>query len=488
VGFYYKHFIFFVLFFIVGVTVYYLIANQHIFASISDVMNVSYSQGTYHLPMTINSNSSVNIADTVNNRVVSPRQDYDLFHYVVFSREGIYADKLHVEVNLPQPIENIEELKPRIYAVHGVGEANYYLHSPQKIIFEAYDLIPTSTFTIELSLPKGYVSPQWYKSFLYQIGQLSIYFWILISFIPLTITFVVLFYLYHKTSYAWTSMKMKNVLSKKPDDLNAAEASIIINNKITSRSIASIFFNLAYRGKIQIVDRGEYFSFLKISSNYSDLNSYERLLLDKVFSDGSRRSTIEDLDIRISHHVFSKKIAEVYVQIYESLFKKGYFISNPNKYQSGYIRFGYAMFFLGILGFTLWVIYFSSLPYFLLIWFSLVVASMFVVKIAPKTPILTKYGLEQSKKWHAYRNFLRDKKTFEYSYNTQRIYEENLSYAIAFGCEVEWTKRFIRHSFRLPNWFITHKQTVLIEDVLNEIIPFVYFVSHKLTEIREPVS
>lgn len=481
-----KQFIFFIVLMVVAGVLYFLIANQYIFASLSDVMEVNYSQGAYNLPMVIKSNSDVQVADTVDKKIIQSKEDYDLFRYVVFSDEGIYADNLNVEVKLPKPISSIDELKPRVYAVHGVGSTDYYLRDPQTITFTAQNLIPTSTFTIELSLPKGFVDLPWNKELVYGLSHLPILFWFIISKIPLVLTLVVLFYLYHKTSRDWLVPKTKEIRKNIPSDLNSAEASVLVNNKITSRSIASIFVDLANKGKIQIIDRGNYFTFYKTSQNVSDLKKYERILLDKVFMPQTKRATVEDVELRISRHVFSRKIAQVYLEIYKSLYDKGYFTRDPNKFQSGYARFGHAMFFVGILGFILSIIYLADIPYFLLVWFSLVTASVFVIKISPQLPLKTNYGLGKAKKWQAYKNFLKLDKPYGYSLNAQQMYERGLSYAVAFGCEREWTKRFLRYPFRLPNWFVTRKDTVLLEDILDEVVPFVYFVSHKLTEIKEP--
>lgn len=486
VGLHTKQLIFFASLALICGLVYYLIVNQYIFASISDVMDVSYSQGTYNLPMFIEDNSNVIIAQTVDKKAIEPEENYDLFKYVVFSKEGIYADELHVEVKLPKAIGNIDELKPRVYAVHGVGETDYYLKDPQTIVFEAYNLVPTSTFTIELSLPKGYVSIPWTKQMVYSLTHMSLVSWIIVGLIPLAVVLVVLFYLYHKTSQDWIMPVTNEVLPNRPDELDSAEASVLVNNKINSRSIASIFIGLASRGKIKIVDHGDYFTLYRGQQNLNDLKKYERILLDKVFMPQDNKSSIEDVELRISRHVFSRKIAQVYLEIYEELYKKGYYTKNPNSFQSGYIRFGYTMFFLGILGFILNLIYVINIPYLLIIWFSLIVGAIFIVKISPKLPTKTKFGLMEARKWQAYKNFLKLDREYDYSLNVQTEYEKGLSYAVAFGCEREWTKRFVKYPFHLPNWLISSKNTVLIEDVLNEVIPFVYFISYKLTQIKEP--
>lgn len=485
-GIYSRQLVFFIVLILVSIGLYFAITNNLIFGSIRDVVDLSYSRGTYNMQMTVMPNGKVQVGNKVDDAIISPSEDYDLFKYVVFSQEGIYANELNVTVDLPKTISSLNEVTPRVYAVHGVGETKIKLQNPQEIVFSAYDLAPGSTFTIELQLPKGYVELPWYKELFFGLKNLPLYFWILISVIPLILTLVILFYSYHKTSNDWHGIKTNKIQQNVPDNLTPAEAGALFYGKISSRSIAASFVSMAQRGVIQIVDRENYFTFLRSGNATNVLNNYEKLLLDETFVEEKRNASIEDVNMHIAGHIFSRKIAQAYLEIYNNLYEKGYFLQDPNKFQSGYKRVGYIMFFVGIAGFAANIIAAGAINYFLLIWFSIIVASTFIVKISPHLPIKSKSGFLVSQELYAYKNYLTSKEPYEFSYNAQAIYEKNLPYAIALGCEREWTMRFIRYPFQLPSWIITDRRAIVIEDVLKEVVPFIDFVSYRLASVKEP--
>lgn len=487
-GFYYKQFGFFVLIIFVVAIGYFFVNNQNFLEASSNQNNIYKSyQNNYDILVSIYANSKVKIGNNINNNFIKPQSDYDLFKYVAYSQEGITVDNLKVEIKLPKPINSLEEVNPRSYAVHGVGATNVTLLDPQTVLFEANDLFSNSTYSIELSFPKGYLNIPWEKNLLYTLSNYSLLTFMLISIIPLLLTFIVLFYIYAKISRNWQFTKDTRSISSPPSTLSPAEASVLINNKISSRSIASTFIDIAEKGYITIVDHGDYFTFNKNLTDLSKLKDYEQLLLDKIFTSNDKKSSLEDVELRISKHIFSRKIAYVYLNIYNSLFSKGYFMENPNYYQAHYKRFGYGMFFVGFFGFILSAIY-TQFPYLLLIWFSIIVAASFIIKISPQIPFKTQTGRNETQKWQEFKNFLKLNKPFSYSFNSQKIYEKYLPYAIAFDCELEWTKRFVHQPFQSPKWLVSQNTTFLLEDILNEVVPFIKFISNKLTQIREPNS
>lgn len=479
--------LFFVVLFTIAYGVYNFVSSQYMQASISDVVDLDASRGNYELPIVLNKNGKVMVGNKVEKNVVNPQRDYDLFKYVAFSQEGVYIDALYLPVTLPEKVD-FKQLNPRIYAVHGVGDTGYTINDDHTIVFYAYDLSPNSTFTIELELPKGMVELPWNVQLVEGLNKLGLTSWLLISSIPLVITLIILFYLYHRTSNDWVIRQTKRVSEYVPDDLSPAEASVLINNKITPRSIAATLIDLARRGKLLIVDNGEYFTFYKTPSTFTDLRTFEAKLLAKIFSDDQKKSTYEDIEVSISRHVFSRKVAEVYLDIYDLLFKKGYFMKNPVEFQSSYKRVGYMIFFLGILGFMVTLYMFLSIPYMLLFWFFIIVGSMFIIRISPKLPTKTSQGLIDTEKWAQFRNFLLLEAAYGFSYDCQAIYEKYLPYAVAFGVEKQWTKRFYKYPFKLPNWLVSKRQDVMIEDIINEIIPFISFISSKLSQAKEPTA
>lgn len=486
IDFNFKKFLFFIAIFIVGFLVYSFVSNQLISASVSEVATVNYATGGYDIPISIMPNGKVKIADKYDDKVLNVEKDYDLFKYVAYSKDGLYVNNLRIIINLPKGVKDINYLNPRVYAVHGAMEGTYKMLDENTLVFETTNLTPNATYTVELELPKGFVNMPWDKELLYSLKNLSIGSWIILGNVPFLITLAVLFYIYHLYSKDWNKIKTDEISDTLPSDLNSAEAGALVNGKISSRAIAAILLDMAYKGVIKIVDKGEFFTFYLTGKNISDLRNYEKILINKLFEEKNKRSSEEDIDIRISKHVFSRKIAQIYIDIYENLDKKGYFIQNIDKYQSSYKRIGYFMFFFGILGFLINLIYYIDFPYMLIPWFSIVISSIFIIKLSSRIPRKNELGLAETKKWIMFKNFLAQKKEFGYSYEAQGVYEKYLPYAVSFGVERQWSQRFARYPFVLPNWLLMSKKVVKIEDILNEILPFVEFISSKLSQIKEP--
>lgn len=484
-GFYYKQFLFFVLVGAISVGTYFFVFNQLGSASLADEVNLDYSKGSYQLDMEVLPDGKVKIGEHEYGNLINPTDDYDQFKYVAFSQEGVYLNQLDILVHLPQPITE-SQYKPRIFAVHGVGSYSDKMIDSQTIKFTALDLVPSSTFTVQLNLPASMINFPWYKKIFFGLTQMPFYFWILLSLIPLVIVLLILFYAYYKTAGSWTVKHIKEVRDNPPSDLSAAEASVIINDKIAPRAIASVFIDLAERGKINIVDHKEYFTFSKKSSLSGGLKKFESLLLSKIFAINQKTIGRTDIEFRLGKHIFSRKIAEVYLEIYNNLFKCGYFLENPLHWQNGFRRTGYLLFFVGLIGFILNIIFLSNIMSLALIWFTVIVAAGFLIKISPHLPARTKEGSAVTREWIKFKNFLDLPQPFGYTNNAQEIFEKYLSYAVAFGVEETWTRRFIDYPFRTPSWLITGRNTLLLEDLLAEIIPFVRYISLELARSQEP--
>lgn len=486
-GFYSKQFWFFMLLGVIALGAYYFVTNQFGSASLADEVDLSTAKGSYQLDMEVLANGKVKIGDHEYSNLIKPISDYNQLKYVVFSQEGIYLNQLNVIIHLPQPITEFQ-YKPRTYAVHGVGSYQDKLVNSQTIKFSAADLAPSATYTIELELPKGMVQYPWHKEVMFGLENMPFYFWILVSLVPLAIILIILFYTYYKTASSWTIKHTKELRDTLPEDLSPAEASVIVNDKIAPRAIASIFIDLAYRSKINIIDHKQYFTFSQKNHSTGDLRRFEAILLSKIFNLGQKSITKADIEFRIGKHIFSRKIAQVYVEIYNNLFEKGYFIKNPLIWQSSFRRIGYLIFFVGLIGLILNITFLSTIIYLILIWFTVIIAAGFLIKISPKLPARTKEGLINTSDWIKFKNFLASSEPFGYTNRVQEIYEKYLAYAVAFGVEEAWTHRFIDYPFRTPEWLISSRETLLLEDLLSEIIPFVRYISAELSRAQEPTA
>lgn len=470
----------------------YFVTRQFSSASINDVSQKSTS-GVYTMNVTIKENAQVTINGKEVPSLLHMGQDYDEFRYLAAEEEGIYINKLVINVILPKPT-TANQTKQIVYAIHGVESANHYQLDPQTLVYEADGLSPAASFTVVAELPKGMINFPWLDRVYYNLSNLNPYIWLGVSATIPLISLLILLWLYAHQVSEWRFPKIKDQIDKPPSDLAPAEVEVLLRGRVSARSIAATLLNLAQRGYIYIINKNENFSFgkrkpLDLSNQNRDINlhDFEKTLLAKIFTEEKLASTKEDILMRIGRHIFSRKIAEVYVDVYQQISFRGYFVKNPSEVHKGYRLLGLILFFVSILGFVFGIWFAPEPKYILVFWFMMTVTSFIIIKLAPQLPSRTASGRQELVKWLRFKNFLTNKSQFEDQTTNQELFEKYLPYAISMGVEVEWSKRFISEPFRTPEWFVSQTSTALIEDFMEKLLPIVGFVSSSLASSKEPI-
>jgi hypothetical protein len=85
--------------------------------------------------------------------------------------------------------------------------------------------------------------------------------------------------------------------------------------------------------------------------------------------------------------------------------------------------------------------------------FGSVISVIIVWAFAPFMPQRTKTGAQEQRKWEAFRNYLDDLTRFQDMASAQDHFEKYLAYAIAFGVEKQWVRRFEGLNVPSPTWY-----------------------------------
>lgn len=490
-GIYKRKVVFFFTLFLATGGIFYFINRQLSSASINELA-VPASSGEYNINININKDAQVLVENKNYNNLLSPGKNADEFRYIAAENEGIFIDQLNVYIHLPEPV-TLDEINQRVYAIHGVAYHNYFLQDPQTLVFTASNLSPAATFTIVVELPKGTVSFPWYKMIVYYLTNLPPSVWLIISTILPAITLIFLLIVFGGLVSKWRNKKPKNSINKLPDNLSPSEVEVLVDGKVSARSIAAILLDLAQRDYLVVLNKGNKFSFAKkksvdLDQNIaSNLKPFEKLLLSKIFTDNKTETTTEDIQIRIGRHIFSKKIAEVYLKIYENIATQGYFLENPSKMHSKYRFAGLIFFFIGLIGFIYGVFFAPDPKFYLLFWAGMIFASFIIMRMSPQLPARTAKGKSALYEWLKFKNYLIDPTLITYLEGTQDVFEKFLPYAIALRCESEWANRFIEHPFKKPDWYNSYQQVVILEDFVASLFPMVGYVAKELASSREPI-
>ena len=216
--------------------------------------------------------------------------------------------------------------------------------------------------------------------------------------------------------------------TKNHRSLTPAETGALIDETVDLRDIYASIVDLARRGYLKIIEKKkEEFQVIKVKDWNQDVEilPYEKILLDGIFEGGDIVS-LGDLELQITFEKVKKTV-------YEFLVAEGYFIENPQSVRAKY----------GLLA-VFSVVTFN--PILLLV----------SITFGQHMPRKTLYGADSAAIARALKTFLTSQeKKLAFQADKQLMFEKLLPFAIAFGVEEIWAKRFKDLGLAKPDWYVS---------------------------------
>ncbi len=413
---------------------------------------------------------------------IKPEQDFDELRLIVYDQNGFYLDQLKILLKLPQSVA--DDTKPEILAIHGVESSRAEILNPSTIVYTAESVGEQSTITVVAKLPKGVINLPFYDQMVYVLSTFSGRFWLGIAIIVPFITLVYLLLLIHLQQRTQKIPTPERPITAPPMALPPAVVGVLVSQDVGSREIASTLIDLSLRGYIFIIDRDRGFAFGKRSFS-GQLLGFEKILLSKIFRESI---TISDQEVsqRFTNHLYSKKMSLFTKEVYGLATRLGYFKENPVRMHRRYQYIGTLLFVFALVCFALTFKYFSQVPYAAFLWVGMMISSLVVVFVGSRMPIRTAVGRQAMSNWLAFKRYLSDPTPLPYEQSNYRKFVEYLPYAIIFHCEAMWARRFSGQEFTLPDWFLTEKESLGLNDFCLALYPIIGYVGQNLAVIREP--
>ncbi|MFA6005675.1 MAG: DUF2207 domain-containing protein [Patescibacteria group bacterium] len=219
--------------------------------------------------------------------------------------------------------------------------------------------------------------------------------------------------------------------NKSGRELTPSETGTIIDERVDMNDICASIVDLARRGYLKIVEKkkGD-FTFVRLKDSDSDktLQKFEQELLGGIF--GGKP------EVRIKDKRLYETVEATKKLIYTSLTSEGFFPINPDHQRKYY---------LAILSFAVLTM---NIPL-------VIVCLMFGLSMPRKTI----FGKQQSHIAESLRRFLvSQERQLEFQAKEQYWFEKLLPYAVAFGVEKVWAKRFEKIDITPPDWYQGHGQ------------------------------
>jgi uncharacterized membrane protein YgcG len=320
-------------------------------------------------------------------------------------------------------------------------------------------LSPNEGITIAIGFPKGTVYEPSDQEKMMEFIQDNWYF---------PIPFIILFIYFYRWYRYGRDPKGKNIVIAQYSPLSNSsplEANAIITENVNTQKIGAEIIQLAIKGYLKIEKINEKSNFFgqddyaikKLKESDDNLTEFQSKLINSFFASDKKEITTEEIK-KLSESLipgeYIKDLKEFIVtkgpdMIYDKLTKENYFSSNPNSVRITNMIVG------GLMIFPLFII---PLIFGFIIPGALGFVFFFIVLIlSALMPKKTTKGVEAREYLLGLRKYISVAEIERIKFHnapekTPEHFEELLPYAIVFGLEKEWAKKFESLSYQ-PNWY-----------------------------------
>ncbi|HEY63887.1 MAG TPA: DUF2207 domain-containing protein [Caldilineae bacterium] len=245
-----------------------------------------------------------------------------------------------------------------------------------------------------------------------------------------------------------------------PSDLPPGVAGTLLDERADMEDIIATIVDLARRGVIIIEEVhepgmlgiGSRTDFIyRLVGSTEGLRPFEETLINAIFGRRKERR-LSELKNR-----FYRKIPGIQRQLYEEVVKAGYFKASPERTRGIYVGLGIAGLILtGVLGVCSLAALstytdFAYCP-------SVGLGAIFIglIVLARAMPRKTPEGSEAAARWRAFRRYLENIEKYTNLEEAKEIFERYLPYAIAFGVEKEYVRKFAAVGAPAPSWYMPY--------------------------------
>jgi hypothetical protein len=250
-----------------------------------------------------------------------------------------------------------------------------------------------------------------------------------------------------------------DIIPEPPDDLPPGAAGTLVDERVHHRDVVATLLGLGRHGAIQIVDRvvddpvsghARGHDYLLIARDPHKVTSkLERDLLQVLF--GHIPDPGEEVHLRDVKHLFDGHEAEIREDLYQEMIDRGYFSHSPSETRRRWRRLGW----IGIVSSLVIGLFLTARvdSFAILTTIAAVIIWAVLLRMSPAMPKKTSHGAESAAKWRAFKRYLESIERHGALEEAQGIFDRYLSYAVAFGIDRDWIRKFALVGAASPGWF-----------------------------------
>jgi len=250
-------------------------------------------------------------------------------------------------------------------------------------------------------------------------------------------------------------------LPEPPDDLPAGAVGALLDEVANERDIVATIVDFGRRGVIRIDEgsednaRSTYgardFTFTLLDASIA-ATQFEQSVLSSLF--GLTLETGQSVQLSRARSGFAAGAETIKTNMYAELVKRGYFTRSPEQTRSRWRSGAFvslivfailACVSIGFIRDVSWFIYFPV---------AVVAVSILVIALLSRVlPKKTLPGAEAAAKWRSFEKYLKDIEKYDKLSESQQIFDKYLPYAVAFGLEEGWVRKFSTAGASPPAWY-----------------------------------
>lgn len=396
-------------------------------------------------------------------------EDYDrLYWNAVSSDRPVPIKSSRITVRLPDgtdmsAVESVEYYEDSYGGSHSSGRDG------DALWWEAQNIYPYSTFTIDVSLPKGAVQKPW------PYGASTMWLMLSLALAALLAAVLVMLSLWLWRGRDTYGGPMPGVTYGPPREVRPAVMAMLVHQEPKLDDVGATVVDLAVRGKLRIIDEAKQgrpgpsqFVFERKDPSEDGLLSYERVLMAGLFEKGDR---VGEDDLRVGN-----RLASIMGGIRQEVKKGKFFNDDPEKTVSTYFRYALAIILLPPTVFF-FLRFATDLGYVWLLLAGTVPAGIAVWVIAHAMPKRTALGSRIYWQAMGFREYLKTAEAGEPESMTLQTFQENLPYAMALGLAERWSALFAGVLTTPPDWYAGPGDfnTMNLNSSLSNMGPTIYF-------------
>lgn len=241
-----------------------------------------------------------------------------------------------------------------------------------------------------------------------------------------------------------------------PEDVPPGVIGTLLDERADMKDITATLVDLARRGFVQIVEEqsGTWFEstdflFVRGPGDQSALRSHEQRLLDRLFPAGMGERRLSSLK-----NSFYSEIPQLKSDLYDETVRQGYFDKNPASTRNNYTALGVLALLLAVaVGVGLTLLLGQDTPLIVLLGIVLGLLAIGFLILSRSMSRKTAAGAAAAAKWRGFKRYLEQLDRYTTVDTAKDQFDRYLPYAIAFGIERGWVKRFEAVNTPAPQWY-----------------------------------